>query len=79
MTRKKPTPRRDDFGLSEKLRSLAADFGLSEAKIADEVGTSQGSINRIKHGRQPCRYEVGKRIEALHARMQALAKAERCA
>lgn len=38
--------------------------GLTESGIAKQVGVTQGSINRIKHGAMP-KYDLGCRIKGL--------------
>jgi len=49
--------------LSEVIVRLIAD-GMSEAAIAEEVGVSQPTIHRIKHGAGTS-FENGNRIQAL--------------
>lgn len=44
--------------------------GWTEAGIAEEVGTSQPTINRIRHGAQP-RFQLGTDLLALYGRFQA--------
>lgn len=46
-----PTP-------SEAVRRLIS-AGWSEARIAKEVGTSQPTIHRVKHGQKSVAFEVG--------------------
>lgn len=40
--------------------------GLSEGQLASKVGSNQPTIHRIKNGSKT-NYELGKKIEALHA------------
>lgn len=61
----------DKNALQIALNGLA-ERGWSETKIAQEVGTTQPTINRIKKGktRSPS-YEVGAGILSLHASRRA--------
>lgn len=40
--------------------------GLSEAEVGKLIGRHQSSVNRMRHGKQPCDYETGRKIEQLH-------------
>lgn len=51
---------------SEAILALT-DAGCTESAIAQAAGTSQPTINRIKHGADPG-YELGNRIVRLRAK-----------
>lgn len=53
--------------ISQMLEALVK-TGMSQQEIADQVGTSQPTIYRALKG-SGIRYEVGKSIEALYARV----------
>jgi hypothetical protein len=45
----------------------------TETEIAVRVGTTQGTVNKIKAGREP-RYELGHQLVALARRVEAQAQ-----
>lgn len=46
--------------------SVLVGAGMSQAKIAKEVGVSQPTIHRAMAGESSISYEAGKRIESLY-------------
>ena len=52
------------MNLQEVLQTLIAS-GLSETEIAQRIGVSQPTVNRIKNGADPA-YRTGKKLEQLH-------------
>jgi transcriptional regulator with XRE-family HTH domain len=40
--------------------------GMSEKEIADAIGRSQPSVNRMRNGKQRTDYETGLKLERLH-------------
>lgn len=52
------------MNLQEVLRTLI-ESGLSETEIAQRIGVSQPTVNRIKNGADPA-YRTGKRLERLY-------------
>lgn len=54
-----------DMGISEMLTMLVS-TGLSQAKIAREVGVSQPTIHRAMVDGSSISYEAGKKIEKLY-------------
>jgi transcriptional regulator with XRE-family HTH domain len=55
--------------LAQKVRDLNSAGGLTEQQIADRLGVSQGTVNRIKLGKQKPGYELGRRIDELWAEL----------
>ena len=59
--------------MSENLKSVVTDLvetGLSEKRIADEIGCDQSTINRIKTGKiAKTSYDIGTALHSLHNRL----------
>lgn len=53
--------------ISEMLREIKAETGISDAEIGRRVGVSQPVINRLLHGKRDCLYATGCAIEHLYA------------
>lgn len=51
----------------EKIVSELVATGLTEKQIADLVGSSQSSINRLRHNRHEPRFGLGDSLVKLHA------------
>lgn len=49
------------------LLNQIVEAGMTEAEIAKVIGCNQSSVNRMRHGKQRCGYEIGTRIERLHS------------
>jgi predicted transcriptional regulator len=62
--------------LSAKLKEIKAVTGWSEPRIAEEIGSSQPTVNRILHGQQDCKASTWQRITELHSRTVATPESE---
>lgn len=62
------------MGISQMLSELVG-MGMSQAKIAKEVGVSQPTIHRAMMHGESISYCVGKKIEVLYAENTASKKA----
>lgn len=60
-----------DKQISTILREVKDATGWTEARIAQELVTSQPTVNRILNGQDECTVRVLRAIEALHARVSA--------
>jgi transcriptional regulator with XRE-family HTH domain len=62
--------------ISTLLQEIKAETGWSEPRIADELGTSQPTVNRILNGQPECKGSTLRAIEALHKKtcVDSLAK-----
>jgi predicted transcriptional regulator len=58
-----------DKPISLKLHEIKAETGWSEPRIADELGTSQPTVNRILNGQVDCKGSTLRAIDALHSRV----------
>jgi predicted transcriptional regulator len=52
--------------ISTLLQEIKVETGWSEPRIADEIGTSQPTVNRILKGQEECKGSTLRAIEALH-------------
>lgn len=50
----------------EKIVSDLVSTGLTEKQIADLVGSSQSSINRLRHGKHTPQWPLGDSLVKLH-------------
>lgn len=58
-----------DKQISTLLREVKEVTGWSEPRIAEEIGTSQPTVNRILNGQDECKTRTLRAIEALHSRV----------
>lgn len=58
-----------DKDISTLLREIRAATDWSEPKLAEEIGVSQPTVNRILNGQVDCRASTLRAIEALHGRV----------
>jgi predicted transcriptional regulator len=58
------------------LAEIQAETGWSQPRIADELGTSQPTVNRILKGQDDCKGSTLKAIERLHKKVCAKALAK---
>lgn len=60
-----------DKDISTLLKEVKAEAGWSETRIAEEIGTSQPTVNRILKGQDDCKGSTLRSIEELHKRVCA--------
>lgn len=60
-----------DKQISTLLREVKEATGWTEPQIAEEIGTSQPTVNRILNGQDECKNKTLRAIEALHSRVAA--------
>lgn len=58
-----------DKNISTLLKEIKAETGWSEPRIAEELGTSQPTVNRILNGQDDCKGSTMRAIESLHKRV----------
>lgn len=56
------------------LREIKDASGWSETRIADELGTTQPTVNRILNGQPDCKSSTFRAIESLHGIVCSAAK-----
>jgi predicted transcriptional regulator len=60
-----------DKDISTLLQEIKAATNWSEPRIADELGTSQPTVNRILNGQEDCKGSTLKAIQELHKKVCA--------
>jgi transcriptional regulator with XRE-family HTH domain len=58
-----------DKDISTLLQEIKAATSWSEPRIADELGTSQPTVNRILNGQEDCKGSTFKAIQDLHKKV----------
>jgi transcriptional regulator with XRE-family HTH domain len=66
-----------DKDISTLLQEIKAQLKWSEPRIAEEIGTSQPTVNRILNGQGDCKIATFRAIQSLHSRTFAETASDR--